>query len=265
MYDFVFRRPATLGNAVGDLRNDPDARLLGGGQTLLPTMKARLAQPSALISVCHLPDLQGIAATSDQLTIGAATRHADVAASAAVQGFCPALAKLAGGIGDPQVRNRGTLGGSIANNDPSADYPAAVLALNTTVHTDRRAIAGDDFFQGMFATALEPDELVTRVSFPRADKAAYVKFANPASRYAIVGVFVAVHAGAVRVALSGAASCVFRWTEAEMALTAHFSADAISRLAVPAADLNNDMHASADYRAHLVSVMAARAVTACAG
>ncbi len=265
MYDFAYRRPATLGNAVNDLQADPDARLLSGGQTLLPTMKARLAQPSALVSVCHLPELQGISVAGDMLTIGAATRHADVAAAADVQAFCPALAKLAGGIGDPQVRNRGTLGGSIANNDPSADYPAAVLALNATVHTDKRAIPADDFFQGMFATALAPDELVTRVAFPRADKAAYVKFANPASRYAIVGVFIAQSAGAVRVAVSGAASCVFRWTEAEAALTSHFSASAISGLVLPATDLNNDIHASAAYRAHLVSVMAGRAVNACIG
>ncbi len=264
MYEFAFKRPATLAHAVGDLRNDPDARALGGGQTLLPTLKARLAQPSALVAVTHLHDLHGVAVSGDVLTIGAATRHAEVAASAEIRSFCPALATLAGGIGDPQVRNRGTLGGSIANNDPSADYPAAVLAMQATVHTDRRAIAADDFFTGMFATALEPDELVVKVAFPKVSAAAYAKFANPASRYAIVGVCVAKTSGGVRVAVTGAASCVFRWTAAEAAFSANFSASAISGLAVPATDLNTDMHASAEYRAHLVSVMTARAVQACA-
>lgn len=263
MYEFAFKRPATLAQAIGDLRNDPDARALGGGQTMLPTLKARLAQPSALVAVTHLPDLHGLSVSSDMLSIGAATRHAEVAASADVNAFCPALAKLAGGIGDSQVRNRGTLGGSIANNDPSADYPAALLALNASVQTDRRMIAADDFFTGMFATALEPDELVLRVAFPKPAKSAYVKFANPASRYAIVGVFVAVTGSGVRVAVTGAASCVFRWTAAEAALASSFSAEALAGLSVAAADLNNDMHASAAYRAHLVSVMTARAVQAC--
>jgi aerobic carbon-monoxide dehydrogenase medium subunit len=264
MYDFAYKRPATLASAIGDLRDDPDARALGGGQTLLPTLKARLAQPSSLVAVTHLKDLHGIAVAGDTLTLGAATRHADVAASAEVVRFCPALAGLAGGIGDPQVRNRGTLGGSLANNDPSADYPAAALALKATVHTDRRSIAADDFFQGMFATALEGDELITRVSFPRAAQAAYVKFPNPASRYAIVGVFVARHGTNVRVAVGGAAPCVFRWHAAEAALSGNFSASALAGLSVEAGPLNTDMHASADYRAHLVSVMAGRAVTACA-
>jgi aerobic carbon-monoxide dehydrogenase medium subunit len=263
MYDFAYHRPASLTHAVADLHKDPEARALGGGQTLLPTLKARLAQPTALISLTHLKDLHGISVAEEILTIGAAERHADVAASTVVQNFSPALARLAGGIGDPQVRNRGTLGGSIANNDPSADYPAAILAMNATVHTDRRQIMADHFFTGMFGTALEPDEVITKVSFPRCDTAAYMKFHNPASRYAIVGVCVACEGSAVRVAVTGAAACVFRWTDAEAALQTAFSADSLAGLSVPADDLNADMHASATYRAHLVSVMTTRAVHAC--
>lgn len=260
MYDFAFKRPATLAHATGDLASDPEARVLGGGQTLLPTMKARLAQPTALVSVLHLTDLRGIQVAGDILTVGAATHHADVCANDTIREFCPGLAALAGGIGDPQVRNRGTLGGSLANNDPSACYPAAVLALNATVHTDRRSIAADDFFKGMFATALEPDEIITKVTFPRVARSAYVKFANPASRYAIVGVMVAQTAGGVRVAVTGAAPCVYRWTDAEAALTLSFSIDSLFDLSVAADDLNTDMHASNVYRAHLVPVMTRRAV-----
>jgi aerobic carbon-monoxide dehydrogenase medium subunit len=264
MYDFAYHRPVSLAHAVADLRKDPEARALGGGQTLLPTLKARLAQPTALISLTHLKDLHGISLAGDMLTVGAAERHADVAASPVVRDFSPMLAALAGGIGDPQVRNRGTLGGSIANNDPSADYPAAVLAMKAIIHTDRRQIHADDFFTGMFGTALEPDEVVTKVAFPRCDAAAYVKFHNPASRYAIVGVCVVRSGNDVRVAVTGAAACVFRWTEAEAALAKTFSADSLAGLSVASDDLNSDMHASADYRAHLVSVMTARAVESCA-
>jgi aerobic carbon-monoxide dehydrogenase medium subunit len=260
MYEFAFKRPATLTLATADLRDDPDARVLAGGQTLLPTMKARLAQPSALVAVTHLADLKGIALRGDLLEIGASTCHADVAASAIVKDFCPGLAALAGGIGDPQVRNRGTLGGSLANNDPSACYPAAVLALNATIHTDRRAIAADDFFKGMFATALEADEIITKVSFPRVVASAYEKFANPASRYAIVGVMAARTADAVRIAVTGAGPCVFRWREAEAALAATFSPECLHALMVSPDGLNSDLHASAAFRAHLVGVMAQRAV-----
>jgi carbon-monoxide dehydrogenase medium subunit len=263
MYDFTYHRPASLAHAVADLRQDPDARALGGGQTMLPTLKARLAQPTALIALTHLKDLHGISVVEEMLTIGAAERHADVAASSLVQDFSPALAHLAGGIGDPQVRNRGTLGGSIANNDPSADYPAAVLAMNAIIHTDRRQIVADDFFTGMFGTALQPDEIITKVCFPRCNVAAYEKFRNPASRYAIVGVCVTRTGKSVRVAVTGAAACVYRWTEAETALKAAFSADSLAGLSVASDDLNSDMHASAAYRAHLVSVMTTRAVQAC--
>ncbi len=191
------------------------------------------------------------------------TKHADVAASDVVRGAIPALAKLADNIGDAQVRNRGTIGGSIANNDPAADYPGAVVALGATVHTNQRKIAGDDFFKGLFETALEPNEIVTAVSFPLAEKAAYMKFRNPASRYAIVGVFVAKTGSGVRVAVTGAGPCVFRVPAMEQALAKSFSPDAIKDIKVPADDLNSDIHASSEYRAHLVTVMARRAVTAC--
>jgi carbon-monoxide dehydrogenase medium subunit len=231
---------------------------------LLPTLKQRLASPSDLIDLAGIGELQGIAIDGDAVVIGAMTRHADVAASSDVQQKIPALAALAGDIGDRQVRNRGTIGGSIANNDPAADYPAACLALAATIKTNSREIAADDFFTGLFETALEDGEIVTAVRFPTADKAAYMKFKNPASRYAIVGVFVAQAAGGVRVAVTGAgAGGVFRVPEMESKLAANFTAPALEAIAVSPDDLNSDIHASAEYRAHLVGVMARRAVAAC--
>ena len=263
MYAFTYHRPKSVADAVALLGQFEDPKLLGGGQTLLPTLKQRLARPSDLIDLGQIPELQGIREEAGGLTIGAFTRHAEVAHSETVQRVIPALASLAEGIGDRQVRNMGTLGGSICNADPSADYPAAVVALKATVRTDQREIAGDDFFTGMFETALEPGEIVTAVHFQKPDKAAYAKFRNPASRYAIVGVFVAVFGNEVRVAVTGAGPSVFRADDMEAALAQDFRADALNGASVPAAGLNADIHASADYRAHLVRVMARRAVEAC--
>ncbi|QCO13882.1 xanthine dehydrogenase family protein subunit M [Azospirillum brasilense] len=263
MYAFTYHRPKSVADAVALLGQFEDPKLLGGGQTLLPTLKQRLARPSDLIDLGQIPELQGIREEAGGLTVGAFTRHAQVAHSDVVQRVIPALASLAEGIGDRQVRNMGTLGGSICNADPSADYPAAVVALKATVRTDRREIAGDDFFTGMFETALEPGEIVTAVHFQKPDKAAYAKFRNPASRYAIVGVFVAVFGSEVRVAVTGAGPSVFRADDMEAALAQDFRADALNGASVSAAGLNADIHASADYRAHLVRVMARRAVEAC--
>jgi carbon-monoxide dehydrogenase medium subunit len=262
MYAFEYHRPHTLSAAVADLAK-ADAKALAGGMTLLPTMKQRLASPSALIDLKNVPELTGIAREGDNLVIGAMSRHADVASNNVVQIAIPALAKLAGGIGDPHVRNMGTIGGSIANNDPAADYPSAALALGATIVTNKRHIPAQDFFTGLFETALEHSEVVTRVSFPIPQKAAYMKFANPASRYALVGVFVAKTAGGVRVAVTGAgANGVFRANELEAALSANFSPAALDNVSVPASGLNSDLHADADYRAHLIGVMAKRAVAA---
>ncbi|WP_114859688.1 FAD binding domain-containing protein [Azospirillum brasilense] len=263
MYAFTYHRPKSVADAVALLGQFEDPKLLGGGQTLLPTLKQRLARPSDLIDLGQIPELQGIREEAGGLTVGAFTRHAQVAHSETVQRVIPALASLAEGIGDRQVRNMGTLGGSICNADPSADYPAAVVALKATVRTDRREISCDDFFTGMFETALEPGEIVTAVHFQKPDKAAYAKFRNPASRYAIVGVFVAVFGSEVRVAVTGAGPSVFRADDMEAALAQDFRADALNGASVPAAGLNADIHASADYRAHLVRVMARRAVEAC--
>lgn len=262
MYEFEYHRPSSLDEAARLLAANEDAKLLAGGHTLLPTLKQRLAQPSALIDISGIAELRGIREEAGGLTIGAGTRHAEVAASEVVRRMIPALADLAEEIGDPQVRNRGTIGGSISNNDPAADYPAALLGLGATVRTNRREIAADDFFTGMFETALEPDEIVTAVHFPKPDKAAYAKFPNPASRYAIVGVFVAVSGGGVRVAVTGAGPCVFRVQAMEAALASNFTPDALDSVTVAADDLNSDIHASAEYRAHLVKVMAKRAVAA---
>jgi len=264
VYEFEYRRPGSLAEALDALQAAPEGRFLAGGQTLLPTLKQRLASPSDLIDLAEIAELRGIATDGDAVVIGAMTRHADVAASADVQGKIPALAALAGDIGDRQVRNRGTIGGSVANNDPAADYPAACLALGATIKTSTREIAADDFFTGLFETALGEDELVTSVRFPAPVKAAYMKFKNPASRYAIVGVFVARAADGVRVAVTGAgAGGVFRVPEMESALAANFSASAIEGIVIPPDDLNSDIHAGAEYRAHLVGVMARRAVAAC--
>jgi aerobic carbon-monoxide dehydrogenase medium subunit len=263
MYDFIYQRPASLADAAKAIAAAEDGKLMAGGMTLIPTLKQRLARPSDVIDLSKIAELVGIKKEGNAIVIGAMTRHADVAHSDIVKSAIPALAELADGIGDPQVRNRGTLGGSIANNDPAADYPGAVVALGATVHTNKRKIAGDDFFTGMFETALEPNEIITAVSFPLVDKAAYAKFPNPASRYAVVGVFVAKSASGVRVAVTGAGPCVFRVPEMEQALAKSFSPDAIKAIKVPAADLNSDIHASSEYRAHLINVMARRAVAAC--
>ncbi len=262
MYSFNYKTAKDVGEAAQLLGGAEDGKLVAGGMTLLPTLKQRLAQPSDLIDLGRISGLKGISRDGDAVVVGAMTRHYDVANSDVVKGAIPALAALAGGIGDPAVRNRGTIGGSIANNDPAADYPSAVVALNATVITNKRRIAADAFFTGMFETALAVDEIITAVSFPTAQKANYQKFRNPASRYAIVGVFVAKTAAGVRVAVTGAAPCVFRVPAMETALAASFSPDAIKDIAIDADGLNADIHASAEYRAHLVNVMARRAVTA---
>jgi len=262
MYDFAYHRPKTLAEATATLKGKPEARPMSGGMTLIPTLKQRLAKPTDVVDLSGVKELAGIKVEGNNVTIGAMTRHADVATSSEVKGAIPALAHLAGHIGDPQVRNRGTMGGSVANNDPAADYPAAVVALNATVTTTARKIPADSFFKGLFETALEDGELVTSISFPKAEKAAYMKFPNPASRYAMVGVFVAKTAGGVRVAVTGAGPSVFRVKAMEDALAKNFSSAAIKDIKIPANGLNSDIHASAEYRAHLVGVMARRAVDA---
>jgi carbon-monoxide dehydrogenase medium subunit len=261
-YQFAYRRAKSLAEAQALIAKSPEAKFLAGGQTLIPTMKMRLANPPELIDISGLKELNFVHADGRTLTIGAGTKHHDVAVSAEVMRVIPALAKLAEGIGDPAVRYMGTLGGSLANNDPAADYPAAALALGASIKTTRRTIAADDFFVGMFATALEDGEIITEVSFPIPERAAYAKFDNPASRYALAGVFVAKTKSGVRVAVTGAGSSVFRVPAMESALAKSFSADAIKDIKVDADGLNSDIHASAAYRAHLVSVMAARAVEA---
>jgi carbon-monoxide dehydrogenase medium subunit len=260
MYDFTYQAPKTLAEAVSAIAAAEDGKLLAGGMTLIPTLKQRLAQPSDLVDLSKLAELKGIGRTGGGVTIGAMTTHAEVAAAPAVTAAIPALAALAGMIGDAQVRHRGTIGGSICNNDPAADYPAALVALNATVRTSSRELAAESFFTGMFETALEPGEIVISVSFPIPDKAAYAKFPNPASRYAVVGVFVAKTGSAVRVAVTGAGPAVFRAAAFEQALEQNFSADAVQGLKFAADDLNADLHASAEYRAHLIAVMARRAV-----
>jgi carbon-monoxide dehydrogenase medium subunit len=262
MYEFNYHKPASLADAA-TLLGGEEAKLVAGGMTLIPTLKQRLAKPSDLVDLAAIGGLKGITEEGGGVTIGAMTRHAEVNRSAVVRRVVPALAALAGMIGDPAVRNRGTIGGSIANNDPAADYPAAVVALGATVVTTKREIPGGDFFTGMFETALAQDEIVTAVKFPAAQAAAYQKFKNPASRYAIVGVFVARTGGGVRVAVTGAGPCVFRVPAMEAALAASFTPDAIKDIAIPEDGLNSDIHASAEYRAHLVNVMARRAVAAC--
>ena len=260
MYAFGFERPTTIAEAAAALAKD-EALALGGGQTLIPTLKNRLAAPETLVSLSHIPELKGVKAGGGAVTIGGGTTHAVVAKDAA--GAYPALAGLAGRIGDPAVRVRGTIGGSLANNDPSACYPAAVLASGATVVTNTREIAADDFFDGMFTTALNAGEIVTAVRFPVPKKANYQKFLQPASRFALVGVFVAQYDGGVRVAVTGASeSGVFRWAEAEKALSANFSADAVKGLKASAAGLIGDVHGAPEYRAHLIGVLTGRAVAA---
>jgi aerobic carbon-monoxide dehydrogenase medium subunit len=264
MYEFDYQKAASLDDAAKFLAGHEDAKLVAGGMTLIPTLKQRLAKPSDLIDLASIPGLTGIKEENGGLTIGAMSRHVEVQRSDVVKRVIPALSNLAGLIGDPAVRNRGTIGGSISNNDPAADYPSAVVALGATVVTAKREIPGDDFFTGMFETALGQDEIVTAVKFPKPQVAAYQKFKNPASRYAIVGVFVARTGSGVRVAVTGAGPCVFRVPEMEAALAKSFSPDAIKDIAISDDGLNSDIHASAEYRAHLVNVMARRAVAACA-
>jgi carbon-monoxide dehydrogenase medium subunit len=262
MYQFQYFRPKSLDEARKLFENNGDAKFLAGGQTLIPTLKQRLANPTALIDLGAIGGMSGIKVAGGVVTIGAGTKHNDVATSADVQKAIPALAKLAAHIGDPAVRHMGTLGGSIANNDPAADYPAAVLGLGATIKTTSRTINADDFFTGMFETDLEEGEIVTEVNFPVPEKAAYMKFPNPASRYAMVGVFVAKTKSGVRVAVTGAASSVFRESAMEAALAKSFTPDAVANIKVSAHNMNSDLHGSAEYRAHLVTVMAKRAVAA---
>jgi aerobic carbon-monoxide dehydrogenase medium subunit len=262
MYNFDYQRPKSVADAAKAIAGKDEAKLLAGGMTLIPTLKQRLAKPSDLVDLGRIAELKGIKRDGNAVVIGAMTRHAEVASSDVVKSAIPALAQLAGGIGDPQVRNRGTIGGSLANNDPAADYPAAVLGLNATVITNKRRIAADDFFKGMFETALGQDEIITAVSFPLAEKAGYSKFPNPASRYAIVGVLVARTGGQIRVAVTGAGPVAFRQKEMEAALSRSFTPDAVANVKQSASGLNSDIHASAEYRAHLVTVMAKRAVAA---
>jgi len=263
MHAFDYHRPKTVKEAVTLLRKTQDAKPLAGGQSLVAALKLRLSNPPALIDLGALDELRGIKLDGGTLTIGALTRHSEVAAAKDVAIGIPALARLAEGIGDRQVRNQGTLGGSLANNDPAADYPAAALALGATINTNRRAIPADKFFTGLFETALKPGEVIVSVSFPLPKRASYVKFRNPASRFALVGVFVSETGGTVRVAVTGAGKDgVFRAKNMEKRLAENFSADAIAKTRVAADSLSSDVHASAEYRAHLVNVLAQRAVAA---
>jgi aerobic carbon-monoxide dehydrogenase medium subunit len=261
MYSFELKKADSVANAAA-LLSQTNGKLLAGGQSLVAAMKLRLAQPGTLVNLAGVKELHGIRREGEHLVIGAMTRHADVAASKEVQSAIPALAALAEGIGDRQVRNMGTIGGSVANNDPASDYPAAVLALNATVNTNKRKIAADDFFKGLYETSLADDEIITSVSFPVAKKAAYAKFPQPASRFALVGVFVAQTSNGVRVAVTGAGPSVFRAKAIEDALAKSFTADAAKGVSIAAAGLNSDIHGSAEYRAHLIPVLASRAVTA---
>jgi aerobic carbon-monoxide dehydrogenase medium subunit len=262
MYQFNYHRPSSVRQAVSLLAKNEDAKFLAGGHTLLPTMKQRLAAPSDLIDLGAIDALKGIELKGRTLHIGATTSHAEVASSDTVREAIPALAVLAGQIGDPHVRHRGTIGGSIANNDPNADYPAACLGLGATIVTNKRRIAADEFFTDMFETALEDSEIITRVQFPVPRRAGYAKFPNPASRYALVGVFVSKRGREIRVAVTGAGPCVFRVPEMEEALAKRFAPKSLEGITIGADGLNSDIHASAEYRAHLVGVMARRAVAA---
>jgi len=264
MYAFDFHRPATLRQANSLAAKAEDAKLLSGGQTLLPTMKQRLASPKNLIDLSGVPELSGIVEKGRTLVIGATTTHAEVANSPLVQAGLPGLAALAGGIGDPHVRHKGTIGGSIANNDPAADYPGGLLALGASIVTNKRKLSADEFFTGMFSTALEDGEIITKIIVPTGAKFAYAKFRNPASRYAMVGVAVAKKGSTVRVAVTGAGSDgVFRWEGAEAALAKRFNARSLDGVKTPdAKGLNGDIHATAEYRSHLIGVMTKRAVEA---
>ncbi|MGE0626791.1 MAG: xanthine dehydrogenase family protein subunit M [Hyphomicrobiaceae bacterium] len=261
MYAFDYIRPASVGEAANAGAADPDARYLAGGQTLIPTLKQHLANPTRLIDLGRIGDLKGIHQSGNAIGIGALTTHAEVAGHAGLAKACPALCHLAGEIADPSVRARGTIGGSLANNDPAADYPAAVLGLGATITTSKRNIAADDFFRGLFTTALEPGEIITGVGFQAPERAGYAKFAQPASRFALVGVFVAKTASGVRVAVTGAGEAgVFRATSLEQALAANFEPSALSGISIPPTRMLSDLHGTAEYRAALIPVMAERAV-----
>jgi len=260
MYSFNYQRATSVDEARARLQAQPGARLLAGGQSLIASMKLRLADPAELIDLGAIPSLAGIRIDGRTVTIGAMTQHAEVAASVELQRALPSLAALAGGIADRMVRNMGTMGGSVANNDPAADYPSAVLALDAMVITDRRRIAADAFFLGMFQTALEADELITAIEFKVPRRGAYVKYRHPASRYAVVGVYVADFGSSVRVAVTGAGPGVFRIPEMEHALAGKFAPESVSGIRIPSEGLNADIHAGAEYRAEMVTVMATRAV-----
>ena len=265
MNAFQYRLATSVDQAQQTLASDAEAKLLAGGMTLIPTLKQRLAQPSHLVDIGNLAELRAIHRDGATLVVGAAARHAEVASSAVVREAIPALAALANQIGDPAVRNMGTIGGSVANNDPAADYPAAVLGLNATVVTTTREIAADDFFQGMFTTALAEGEIVTAFKFPVPKRAHYAKFPHPASGYAMTGVLVVDTGVGVRVAVTGAGAGVFRWQAAEESLQASFSVASVKALQHSADGLNEDMHADARYRANLINVMTKRAVAAITG
>lgn len=262
MYDFAYHKPSSVADAVKLLAADPDAKPVSGGHTLLPALKHRLNKPSALVDLSGIAEMKGIKREGNALIIGALTKHAEVAKSAEVKAAIPALAYMASHIGDNQVRNRGTIGGSVSNNDPAADYPAAVLGLGATIHTSKRKIAADDFFQGMFTTALEEGEILVAIEFPIPEKAGYAKLKNPASRYVMAGAFVSKGPMGLRVAINGAGPCVFRQSDMEAALGRAWSADSVAGVKQAADGLNSDIHGSAEYRAHLVTVMAKRAVAA---
>jgi len=262
MYAFEYHRPSSSKEALDLAAKKTEGRFLAGGQSLVQAMKLRLSAPSDLIDLNGLSDLKALKAEGNTVVVGAMVRHAEVEASSAVQKAIPALAQLAGMIGDRQVRHLGTIGGSLANDDPAADYPAAVLGLGATITTNKRKIEADKFFKGLYETALEPGELITSVSFPAPKRAAYMKFKNPASRFALVGVFVADFGGNVRVGVTGAGPSAFRQTEMEKALAGKFAPESVANIKVKADGLNNDLHASPEYRAHLITVMAKRAVEA---
>src|SRR5689334_14852978 len=265
MHAFQYHRPSSTKDAAAAGSKGEDVKYLAGGQSLVQAMKLRLASPTDLVDLGALKDLSFIKVSGSTVEIGAMTRHADVASSSEIKKLIPALANLAGMIGDRQVRHMGTIGGSLANNDPAADYPGAVLGLGATITTNKRKIEGDKFFKGLYETALEPGELITSVTFPAPKRAAYMKFKNPASRFALVGVFVAETASGVRVAVTGAGPCAFRVPEMEKALAAKFAPESVANIKVPEDGLNSDIHAKADYRAHLVTVMAKRAVAKAIG
>jgi carbon-monoxide dehydrogenase medium subunit len=260
MHDFEYHKPRSLAEAAATLAGGDDMKLLAGGMSLIPALKLRLARYSGLVDLGTLPELRGVRREANEIVVGAMTSHAEVAASAEIAHAIPALASLAGGIGDPLVRNRGTIGGSIANADPAADYPAALLGLDAAIVTNERRIAADDFFKGLFETALRSGEIVTEVRFPIPQAAVYSKFPQPASRFALVGVFVARTTDGVRVGVTGAAPSAFRFTQAEEALSKRFDPAALDGVAIGSAELNSDMHASGEYRAHCVTVLLTRAV-----